>query len=213
MTGPLFDTVERAQLSDLFDELGPGAPTLLAPWTTRDMAAHLVLRERDYLAGPGLVLPGAWGRLAERRRTALAQKDFTWLVGAFRSGPPPGFFRIRWVRAFPSLNELFVHHEDVRRANGRGPRAHEQAMDKALWRNISRAPWFLTRRLRGAGLELQWAGTAKTVRARRGEPTARIAGPPGEVLLYLFGRQGAAQVEVSGPAAAVEAVQRARFGM
>ena len=26
-----------------------------------------------------------------------------------------------------------------------------------------------------------------------GEPTARIAGPPGELLLYLFGRQGAAQ--------------------
>jgi len=48
----LFDAVERAQLSDLFDELGPEAPTLLAPWTTRDLAAHLVLRERDYLAGP-----------------------------------------------------------------------------------------------------------------------------------------------------------------
>src|SRR5664279_1464130 len=72
MADLLFDAVERAQLSDLFDELGPQAPTLLAPWTTRDLAAHLVLRERDYLAGPGLVLPGAWGRLAERRRRALA---------------------------------------------------------------------------------------------------------------------------------------------
>jgi hypothetical protein len=44
MAGPLFDAVERAQLSDLFDELGPQAPTLLTPWTTRDLAAHLVLR-------------------------------------------------------------------------------------------------------------------------------------------------------------------------
>jgi hypothetical protein len=51
MAGPFFDAVERAQLSDLFDELGPQAPTLLTPWTTRDLAAHLVLRERDYLAG------------------------------------------------------------------------------------------------------------------------------------------------------------------
>ena len=49
-----FDVVERAQLCDLFEELGPGAPTLLAPWTTRDLAGHLVLRERDYLAGPGV---------------------------------------------------------------------------------------------------------------------------------------------------------------
>jgi len=213
MADPLFDAIERAQLSDLFDELGPGAPTLLAPWTTRDLAAHLVLREHDHLAGPGLVLGGAWGHLAERRRRALSLRDFTWLVATFRSGPPPGFFRIGWVRQLASLNEFFVHHEDVRRANGRGPRANEQAMDEALWRNLSRAPWFLARRLRGAGLELHWAETAKTIRARRGEPAARITGPPGELLLYLFGRQGAAHVEVSGPAAAVEAVRRAHLGM
>jgi uncharacterized protein (TIGR03085 family) len=192
---------------------GYEAPTLLQPWTTRDLAAHLVLRERDHLAGPGLVLTGAWGRFAERRRRALALRDYSGLVATIRSGPPPGFFRIGWVRRFPTLNELFVHHEDVRRANGRRPRTNEQALDQALWRNVSRAPWFLARRLRGAGLELQWGGTANTVRARRGEPTVRVAGSPGELLLYLFGRQGAAHVEVSGPAAAVEAVRRARFGM
>ncbi len=213
MAGPLFDVVERAQLSDLLEELGPGAPTLLAPWRARDIAAHLILRERDYLAGPGLVLPGPWGRLAEQRQRALALKDFTWLIATLRSGPPPGFFRIGWVRRLPSLNEFFVHHEDVRRANGRGPRTNQRAMDEALWRNVSGAPRFLARRLRGAGLELHWAGTTKTIRARRGEPTARITGPPGELLLYLFGRQDAAQVEVSGPAAAVDAVRRARFGM
>ncbi len=209
----LFDAAERAQLSDLFDELGPRAPTLLEPWTTSDLAAHLVLRERDFIAGPGLVLPGGWGRLAERRREALALRDFTWLSATFRSGPPPGFFRIGWVRRVPSLNEFFVHHEDVRRANGRGPRTSEHAMDVALWRNVTRASWFLARRLQGAGLELHWAGTVRTVRARRGEPAARIAGPPGELLLYLFGRQASAQVEVSGSDAATDAVRRARFGM
>jgi uncharacterized protein (TIGR03085 family) len=93
MAGPFFDAVERAQLADLLDELGPDAPTLLPPWTTRDVAAHLVLRERDPLAGPGLVLPGAWSRLAERRQRALALRDFTWLIATLRSGPPPGFFR------------------------------------------------------------------------------------------------------------------------
>ena len=213
MADPFFDADERAQLSDLLEELGPDAPTLLAPWKTRDLAAHLVLRERDHLAGPGLVLPGTWSRLAERRGRALARRDFTWLVGTLRAGPPPGFFRIGWVRRLASLNEFFVHHEDVRRANGRGPRANEQAMNEALWRNVSRGARFLARRLRGAGLELQWAGTARTVRARRGDPAARIAGPPGELLLYLFGRQGAAQVELSGPTTAVDAVRRARFGM
>jgi uncharacterized protein (TIGR03085 family) len=211
--GPFFDAVERAQLCDLLDELGPEAPTLLQPWTARDLAAHLVLREHDPLAGPGLVLPGAWGRLTERRRIALARRDFSMLIATIRSGPPPGFFRLGWVRRFPNLNEFFVHHEDVRRANGRGPRKHEHAMDEALWRNVGQAPWFLARRLRGAGLELQWAGTAETVRAWRGEPSARITGSPDELLLYLFGRQDVAHVEVSGPAAMVEAVQRTQFGM
>src|SRR4051794_31612074 len=164
MTDVSLDAVEREGLCDLLDELGPEAPTLLEPWTTRDLAAHLVLREHDSLAAPGLVLPGRWGRLAERRRRALALRDFSWLVTTIRSGPPPGFFRIGWVRRFPNLNEFFVHHEDVRRANGRGPRTNEHAMDEALWGNVSRAAWFLARRLRGAELELQWAGTAKTVR-------------------------------------------------
>jgi uncharacterized protein (TIGR03085 family) len=213
MADPLFDTVERRQLGELFGDLGPDAPTLLEPWTARDLAAHLVLRERDDLAAPGLVVPGAWGRFAERRRTALARKDFPWLVATIRSGPPRGFFRLGWVRRFPNLNEFFVHHEDVRRANGRGPRTNSPEMDVALWHNVSRARWFLTRRLRGAGLELEWAGTANTVRARRGEPAVRIVGLPGELLLYLFGRQGSAQVELIGPADAVETVGRTRFGM
>ena len=211
--GEFFDAAERAQLCDLLDELGPGAPTLLPPWTTRDVAAHLLLRERDPLGAPGLVMPGAWGRLSERRQRALARKDFTWLVATLRSGPPPGFFRIGWVRRLPSLNEFFVHHEDVRRANGRGPRTNEPAMDEALWRNVRRSALLLARRLRGAGLDLAWAGTGETALARRGEPAARITGPPGELLLYLFGRQDAAQVELSGPAAAVDTVRRVRFGM
>jgi len=213
MAGPPFDALERAQLSDLFDELGPEAPTLLAPWTTRDLAAHLVLREHDPVAGPGLVLPGPWGRFAERRRRVLAESDFSALVTTIRSGPPPGFFRVGWVRGLANLNEFFVHHEDVRRANDRGPRTNEPALDEALWRNISRAPWLLARRLRGTGLELEWTGTSRTVRARRGEPTVRVAGLPGEVLLFVFGRQAAAQVEVTGPAAAVETVRRTRFGV
>jgi hypothetical protein len=93
------------------------------------------------------------------------------------------------------------------------PLAGEPALDEALWRNISRASWFLARPLRGAGLELQWAGTQRIARARRGEPTARITGPPGELLLCLFGRKDAAQIQVSGHDTAVEAVRCARFGM
>jgi uncharacterized protein (TIGR03085 family) len=212
-SGWLFDAIERAQLCDLLDELGPQAATLLDPWTTHDLAAHLVLREHDWLAAPGLAVPGAWGRFAERRRLAVKQRAFADLVAIVRSVPPPGFFRIGWVRRVPNLNEMFVHHEDVRRTNGSPPRTHPPAEEVALFRNVARARWFLSRRLHGVGLELEWAGTDKLLRARRGEPIARLRGLPGELLLFLFGRRDAAEVEITGSPEALEAMQRTPFGM
>ena len=179
-----------------------------------DLAAHLVLRERDLIAAPCLVLPGPFRRFAERRQTRLANRqDFAWLVARIRSGPPPGFFRIGWVRSFPSLNEFFVHHEDVRRANGLGPRALTHDLDAALWRNVRRGSRYLSRRLRGAGLEIEWAelASAHTVRTGRAhcstERHARRTAPlsvraPG---CRPSGGQWAAR--------AVAAVQRTHFGM
>jgi uncharacterized protein (TIGR03085 family) len=208
------DTQERLAFCDLFGELGPSVPTLLEGWTAHDLAAHLVLREHDLIAGPCLVLPDPFQRFAERRRARLAQsKDFAWLVARIRSGPPVGFFRIGWVRTLANLNEFFVHHEDVRRANGRGPRSLTPALDAALWRNVRRSGHFLSRRLHTYGLEIEHAGTFERVTVRPGEPTARLTGPPGELLLYLFGRQAAADVEVSGPPEAVALVHRTHFGM
>ncbi|WP_319455196.1 MULTISPECIES: TIGR03085 family metal-binding protein [unclassified Mycobacterium] len=208
------DAQERLELCDLLKQLGPSVPTLIENWTAHDLAAHLVLRERDLAAGPCLVLPGPFQRFAERRRVRLAKrKDFAWLVARIRSGPPIGFFRMKWVRSLANLNEFFVHHEDVRRANGYGPRRLTPAMDAALWRNVRRGSRYLTRRLHASGLEVEWAGTDERVTVRTGEPTARLSGPPGELLLYLFGRQPIAQVEVSGPPDAVAALRRTHLGM
>jgi uncharacterized protein (TIGR03085 family) len=208
------DMQERLELCDLFDELGPAVPTLLEGWTAHDLAAHLVLREHDFVAGPCLVLPGVFQRFAERRRARLAHRtNFTRLVARIRSGPPIGFFRIDWVRSLANLNEFFVHHEDVRRANGQGPRRLTPAMDAALWRNVRRGSGHLSRRLRACGLEIAWAGTNERVTVHPGVMTARLSGLPGELLLYVFGRQAAAQVEVSGPPEAVAAVHRTHFGM
>ena len=201
-------------MCDLFSELGPFVPTLLAGWTAHDLAAHIVLRERDLIAGPCIALPGPFRRFAERRRVSLAKrKDFAWLVARIRSGPPIGFFRIGWVRSLPNLNEFFVHHEDVRRANGLGPRTLAPALDAALWRCVRRSSGYLTRRLRDGGLDIEWPGTGEHLSIRSGEPRARLSGPPGELLLYVFGRQSVAQVEVAGSPEAVAALHRTHLGM
>lgn len=207
-----FDGVERARVCDLLEALGPDAPTLLAPWTTRDLAAHLYLREHDPLAGPGLVVPGAWARLAERHRQTALSRDYLEVVESVRSGPR-GIFRLRWLRRVPNLNELFVHHEDVRRANGGRRRELEPALHQALWANAAGGAWLLTRRLHGVGLRLRNSTTNQTVRVRRGTPAVTIIGEPGELLLYLFGRDEVADVDFDGSTAAVRVLHNTKIGL
>ncbi len=205
---PVFDAIEREQICSLLDELGPDAPTILGKWTTHDLVAHLVLRERDILAGPGLVIPGAWARFAEQRRLDLKGSRFADLVARLRCGPPPGMFRLGLVRRVANLNEFFVHHEDVRRANGFGPRVNSFEEDVALFRNVANARRMFLLRAGGIGLDIEWAGTDNVLGSRRGVPTVRLSGLPGELLLYLFGRRDAACVEVDCSPGALAALER-----
>ncbi len=202
-----FDASEREQLCNLLEELGPDAPTLLGHWKTHDLVAHLVVRERDLLAAPGLVIPGAWARFAEQRRLSLKASRFVDLVATIRRGPPWGIFRLRSVRRVANLNEFFVHHEDVRRANGFGPRINPLGEDAALFRNVAQARRMLLFRIRGVGLELEWAGTDNVLRSRRDVPTAKVSGLPGELLLFLFGRKDVASVAVGGSLEALGALE------
>ena len=68
MTSVEFDLEERGKLCDLFEKFRALGPTLIEIWTAHDLAAHIVLRERDWAAAPCLVLPGPFERFAERRR-------------------------------------------------------------------------------------------------------------------------------------------------
>jgi len=135
VNGLCFDDVERAALCELLEQLGPDAPTTLAPWTTRDIAVHLYMREHDALAS--WPRTRAAGPLVSARRTpspTRTRQDFSQVVAAVRSGPR-GLFRLRWTSTQPQ-RDVFIHHEDVRRANGGGPRAFDPAMDRALWSNV-----------------------------------------------------------------------------
>jgi uncharacterized protein (TIGR03085 family) len=161
----------------------PSVPTLIEGWTANDLAAHIMLRKRDLVAGPCIALPGPFARFAERRRADLAKsKDFAWLVSRIRAGPPIGFFRIGWVPSLPNLNEFFVHREDLRRANGMGSRTLTPALDAALWRNVRHSSRHLSRRLRDVGLDVEWPAAGDQLSVRSGEPRARLSGPPGELV-------------------------------
>jgi uncharacterized protein (TIGR03085 family) len=201
---------ERVALCDLLLEVGPDAPTLCEGWTTRDLAAHLAVRERRPDAVVGILGGPFAGRMASVT-AEYAEKEWVELVALLRDGPPPGPFALPGIRGFGSLHEWFVHHEDVRRANDCGPR-RDGRLDDALWRILSTWGPMLMARVRGVGVELVRT-TGATKRIRQGSPTVRLVGAPGELLLYLFGRREVAEVELAGDAGAVERVQTAQLGV
>ena len=76
---------ERRLLTELFSEVGPDAPTLCDPWRTRDLAAHLVLRERRLDAAAGILVKPLAGH-TQRVQDAYAAKPWDELVDLVRQG-------------------------------------------------------------------------------------------------------------------------------
>jgi len=79
---------ERSALVSTFRQVGPDAPTLCAGWKTRDLAAHLVIRERRPRCDAGYQLPflaGYTEKVQARLRRSTGWDD---LVNLVASGPP-----------------------------------------------------------------------------------------------------------------------------
>ena len=201
-------TDERLALCDLLEELGPNCPTLCEGWETYDMAAHLVTRDRRPDAGPGLVLGvlHPYTELLERRRRAGT--PYERLVEQIRSGAP--IYSPLRLEAL-NVHEYFVHHEDVRRANNRGPRPADPALDLVLWKALKRMGPMMTRGVGKIGLDLT-TPSGEEMRLRSGTPSVRLRGEVPELFLYLFGRKDAAEVEIDGPADAVAQLAAAKMG-
>ncbi len=211
MTSPA--RAERVSLCDLFEELGPNAPTLLGDWTTRDLAAHLVMRERRLDAAPGIAVP-ALARYAEHVRIGETERPWTELMALVRDGPPVWSpMRVPAIDTLVNSVEFFVHHEDVRRAQAQwAPRELPSDLEDALAASLHRMGRVLTRSAKGIGLSLR-TPTGDPLRLRRGEPTVAIDGPVGEGVLYVYGRKDVAAVSLDGPPDAVAKVAAAPFGL
>ena len=204
------DARERAELCARFSELGPDAPTLCGDWTTFDLAVHLVVRERNPASGPGIVLGGPFERLTDWAMDRERRKGYDAVVDRVRTGPPLVPWGLPGLRSVLNLNEYFVHHEDVRRANGDGPRTDRPELEDALRPVVSRM----------AGVQLWRAkvavelvdDTGRTL-ARRGDRAPRVIGRPGELLLWLNGRSAVADVAFEGSEAEVSRLWDVDLGL
>jgi uncharacterized protein (TIGR03085 family) len=197
---------ERATLCDLFVELGPGQPTLCEGWTTADLAAHLVARERRPDSGPGLVWPPLAGHTDKVRRAIRDRTPWEKLVATVRRGPP---LLLRPVDSAMNTIEFFIHVEDTRRGQlGWEPRPLSPEMADALWARVG--PGGMAKKvsatiaLDAPGRPPKEAGTG---------PRLVLSGDPGELTLFGAGRQAAAQVEITGDADLVAQLRAASLGV
>jgi len=195
---------ERLALAALLEETGPDAPTLCAGWQTRDLAAHVVVRERRPDAGLGMVGGPFAGYTARVQQGYLGRHSYQELIGAFRSGPPRlSPFAIPGADEAANTVEYFVHHEDVRRgAPGWTERELSPGLSEALWKRLKSSRLFL----RGAptGVALARADSrAPEIIAKHAADCVTVAGTPAELTLWSMGRVSVANVTFEGPGDAV----------
>ncbi|MFD8221428.1 TIGR03085 family metal-binding protein [Streptomyces sp. NPDC059340] len=188
---------ERLLLADLLEAEGPDAPTLCEGWNTRDLAAHVVVRERRADAAGGLLIKQLAPRL-ERVQAEFAEKPYEELIQLIRTGPPRfSPFALKQIDEASNTVEFYVHTEDVRRAQPDWtPRPLDPVFQDALWSRLER-----TARLAGrgapTGLVLR-RPDGQTAVAHRGTPVVTVTGEPSELLMFALGRQKTADVELEG---------------
>ncbi|AGZ40337.1 TIGR03085 family metal-binding protein [Actinoplanes friuliensis] len=201
---------ERRQLADLLLEVGPDVPTVCVGWTTRDLAAHLVVRERRPDAMIGALIPPLAGH-GEHVRLAKAAQPYTEIIHEIRTPPWWSPVSNPLVDSLSNTVEFFIHHEDVRRAApGFTRRELDPGEQKAIW-NAAKLTARLALRKVGFAVLVEAPGHG-SVRIGDGEPRATITGDPGELALFSSGRQRVAEVDVTGDPDAVEKLTNARLG-
>lgn len=191
--------------------VGPDAPTLCGDWTTRDLAAHLAIRERRLDASPGILIT-AFAPHTEKVQNRYATRPYAELLELVRTGPPI-WSPLRVVDAKANLGEMFVHHEDVRRAAAAWePRDLDARWNSALW-SLARQMGRMVFRRSPRTVTLD-AGEGRTATPRRAAGTDEVVlrGTPAELVLYAFGRD-AVRVTFDGSDQAVDAVKRLPRGV
>jgi uncharacterized protein (TIGR03085 family) len=201
---------ERAAMCDTFEAVGPDAPTLCEGWTTSDLAAHLIVREHRPDSLPGVIIGGPFAGHTERLMEQAKAKGYPAMITTMRTGLP-WLYRVG-PGAFANVMENWIHHEDVRRANGEGPRPPDAEVDAFLWRTLGLSGRFAARKLRPFGLELD-AGAGRHRVPGAANPRVVMRGAPGEIVLYLSGRKTGSRVVLDGPADALQALNEAKFGL
>ncbi|MEO6885047.1 MAG: TIGR03085 family metal-binding protein [Jatrophihabitantaceae bacterium] len=204
---------ERRELCATLRTVGPGVATLCGDWTTSELTAHMVLRERSVVELAGRLPFARFQQRAERAISAFVSRHpYPELVDLLDAGPPAfSPWALPPLREAVNLLEYLIHHEDVRRAAGKvSPRALSVARQRAAWQRLRLAAP-MTMRAIPLGVRLVWPSHGE-ICTRRVQPVT-VTGDPVELALVAFGRQRVAQVSYEGSPADVALVSGARIAI
>ncbi|MDT5343557.1 MAG: hypothetical protein QOE52_2741 [Mycobacterium sp.] len=201
---------ERSALVDTLRAVGPDAPTLCEGWKTRDLAAHLVVRERRPDATLGIAVPFLADYTAKVQNKVAQSTGWDDLVELVASGPPI-YSPFKVLDAVANLGEMFIHHEDVRRAvDGWQPRVLDKSIAAQLRRQLGLMSRMMLSKL-PAQVVLQTPTGERIARVGRGDAVT-LTGEPPELLLFVSGRD-AVRVEFDGDPQTIAAVRAAPRGL
>lgn len=201
---------ERAALVESLRAAGPDAPTLCGDWTTRDLAAHLVLREYRPDAAAGITVPALAGYTARVQERITASTGWDALLDKVADGPPL-YSPFKLLDAVANVGEMFVHHEDVRRAvPGWQPRELDAHTTAALRRMVPMIGRMALARV-PARVSLRTPDGSTLATVGRGPALSIIAEVP-ELVLFAFGRNEV-RAEFDGDEDTVAAVKAAKRGV
>lgn len=201
---------ERAALVTTMRGVGPEQPTLCGDWTTRDLAAHLVIRERRLDAAPGIMVPKFAGYTERVQNQVAAENDWNVLLDQIASGPPL-LSPFKLLDPFVNVAEMFIHNEDVRRAvSGWEPRVLDAATTSSLARQVSLMSR-MTMSKTPARVTLKTPDGTTLTTVGKG-PAVTVTGEPGELLMFISGRDQA-KLTFTGDDAAVSAVRDGERGL
>lgn len=126
-------------IANTLEALGPDAPAGVGAWSVADLAGHLhsqfMARGAVVFAGRLLVAGGVHlgdraGGAAQRTIALYRRRGFESGLQALRAGLPKLLLHPRVAPV--ALFEVWVHHDDVRRANRLSPPAEPETLDAAV---------------------------------------------------------------------------------
>ena len=146
----------------------------------------MLARETRFDALPGIVVPRLAGRTQRIQDELAASLDWVTLLDRLRGGPPL-YSPFRWLDRIANVHELFVHHEDVRRAV---PDWRPRALSSQAVATLRRLTAVMSHPVMAgipAQVTLRTRDSSIVARVGRGSPVV-VTAAADDLLLFVFGR-------------------------